>query len=123
MPFTGMLKIIIIEASDLKPTQISFRHVLVKNPSSMVIDPFVAVAIDDNVLEKTTSKPRTFKPVWNESFTLELLDSKKLELTVFHKTAFADEFVANYSILIDDILAEIGNENEKQKKMFWVIKY
>lgn len=114
MPFTGTMKLQIIEASNLKPTQVSFRHVLGRNPS-MIIDPFVNVSIDDSILEKTTVKPRTFKPIWNETFNLELMDAKQLHLTVFHKSTFSgDEFVANCSLPFDDII--ISNVDEQEQK-------
>ncbi|KAF7488393.1 Calcium-independent protein kinase C [Sarcoptes scabiei] len=116
MPFTGTMKLRIVEASDLRPTQLSFRHVLGKN-QSMVIDPFVNIAVDDSVLEKTTTKSRTFKPVWNENFNLEVIDAKQLQLTVFHKSAFpGDEFVANCSLPFDDYLQEKSNE----QRSIWV---
>ena len=114
MPFTGTLKLKIVEAADLKPTQLSVRHVLGKN-QSMVIDPFINVAVDDSVMERTTAKSRTFKPVWNESFNLELIEAKTLQLTVFHKSALSEEFVANCSLTFDEI------QEKHEDNDFWVI--
>lgn len=108
MPFTGNLKLKIVEAFNLKPTQLSVRHSLVKN-QSMLIDPFVSISVDDSTLERTSAKSRTFKPVWNEDFDMQLVDAKILQLTVFHKSAFPiDDFVANCSLQFDDIL----NDND-----------
>ena len=107
MPFTGHLKIKIVEASDLKPTQLSVRHSISKNQT--LIDPFVNIAVDESTLVKTTAKSRTFKPVWNEAFEFDLIDSKSLQLNIFNKSAFSnDEFVANCSFEFD----EFFNQNE-----------
>lgn len=88
----------------------------------MLIDPFVNIAVDDSTLEKTTAKSRTFKPVWNESFTLELIDAKVLQLTVFHKSAFSiDDFVANVSLPFEDIYNEQYNDTGRMESDLWVI--
>ncbi|OTF83491.1 hypothetical protein BLA29_008888 [Euroglyphus maynei] len=113
MPFTGTLNIKIVEAADLKPTQLSVRHVLGKN-QSMVIDPFINIAVDESVMERTTVKSRTFKPVWNESFNLELIEAKTLQLTVFHKSALSEDFVANCSLTFEEI------QEKHEDNDFWV---
>lgn len=110
MPFTGNLKLKIVEASDLKPTQLSVRHSISKNQT--LIDPFVSITIDDATINKTTAKSRTFKPVWNEVFDISLIEAKNLQLTVFHKSAFSnDEFVANCSLLFDDFYSQNHHGN------------
>ena len=120
MPFTGSLSLKIVEAAELKPTQLSVRHSL-KNPQSMLIDPFVNIAVDDSTLEKTTAKSRTFKPVWNESFSMELIESKTLQLTVFHKSAFpTDDFVANCSLPFEDIFSEEYHQTGSMEAELWV---
>jgi len=117
MPFTGTLRLKIVEASDLKPTQISMRHSISKS-QGMLIDPFVNIAVDESTTAKTTAKSRTFKPVWNEAFDISLLDAKNLQLTVFHKSAFPnDEFVANCSISFDELLQ---NDDANSEADLWV---
>lgn len=117
MPFTGNLKLKIVEASDLKPTQVSVRHSISKS-QGMLIDPFVSIAVDESTINKTTPKSRTFKPVWNEAFDISLLDAKSLQLTVFHKSAFPnDEFVANCSIPFEDLLL---NDDGNSEADLWV---
>ncbi|KAH9400648.1 Calcium-independent protein kinase C [Tyrophagus putrescentiae] len=113
MPFNGSLRLKIVEASDLRPTQVSVRHSISKS-QGMMIDPFVNIAVDDSIMGKTTVKVRTFKPVWNESFDIDsLLYAKNLQLNVFHKSPFPnDEFVANCSISFDELLQNDGNNSE-----------
>lgn len=36
------------------------------------IDPYVSIDADEHHLDKSTTKPKTFDPVWNESFTHEV---------------------------------------------------
>ena len=118
MPFTGNLRLKIVEASDLKPTQLSVRHSISKS-QGMLIDPFVNIAVDESTVNKTTAKTRTFKPVWNEVFDISLVDAKSLQLTVFHKSAFPnDEFVANCSIPLEDFLYQHDTGNTESD--LWV---
>lgn len=117
MPFTGNLKLRIVEASDLKPTQLSVRHSL-KN--QFLIDPFVNVTIDESTIAKTSAKSRTFKPVWNEAFDLNLVDAKNIQLNVFNKSAFSnDEFVANCSFAFDDFFNQDDGDNSEPADL-WV---
>lgn len=69
MPFSGVVKVKLVEAVDLRPTDITARHVVALTGSSKTpstIDPYVTINIDDELVCKSTSKPRTLKPVWNE---------------------------------------------------------
>lgn len=94
-----------MEATDLKPTQLSQRHSISKSPTT--IDPFVNITVDEITLEKTTAKPRTFRPVWNEVFDLQLIDASNLELIVFHKSAFPhDTFVSNCLLHFEDFFTD-----------------
>ena len=118
MPLTGDLRLKIVEASDLKPTQLSVRHSISKS-QGMLIDPFVNIAVDESTVNRTAAKSRTFKPVWNEVFDIPLIDAKNLQLTVFHKSAFPnDEFVANCSIPLDDFF--IQNDSGNIESDLWV---
>lgn len=101
--FTGTVNLKLCEAVDLKPTDFSMRHVTGKTPQ--LIDPYVAIDVDEIHLARSTSKTKTFKPVWNEDFTSEVHDAKNLGLTVFHDAAIPpDVFVANCSVPFDDLL-------------------
>ena len=123
MVFTGSIILKIIEASDLKPTQLSVRHLITKGQTSM-IDPFVNIAIDDSTIDKTTSKSRTFKPIWNETFDLSVIDAKCLQLTVFNRAVLSnDEFVANCSLLFDEFADKYHPNQPKPNVMeadLWV---
>lgn len=105
MPFTGHLKLTIIEATSLQPTELSLRNSIIKNPN---IDPYVDILIDDSLeIGKTTVKLRTSDPSWNEVFTSSLLSAKNLQLTIFDQSAFPDDnFVANCSLLFDNFKLE-----------------
>ena len=101
--FAGTLKLTVIEAGDLRPTDFATRHqgvLITKN----CVDTYIVVDIDDVPIARTQTKPKTNKPIWNEDFVTEV-QGTALGLTVFHDTAFPpDEFVANCSIMFEDIL-------------------
>ncbi|KAF4516849.1 hypothetical protein B566_EDAN006244 [Ephemera danica] len=73
-------------------------------PEDQPIDPYVMVDVDENHLDRSTTKPKTFDPVWNENFTTEVQNAVNLGLTVFHDAAIPpDDFVANCSIPFEDL--------------------
>lgn len=114
MPFTGHLKLTIVEAAGLQPTELSLRNSIIKNPN---IDPYVDISVDDSrTIGKTSVKMRTSDPKWNEVFTCNLIEANSLQLTVFDKSVFPeDDFVANSSVLLDDLLRSRSNAFD-----FWV---
>ena len=142
MPFTGSGRLVIIEAHDLKPTQFSVsvhqfvtnwcklmciymktRHVPIvgKGAQQMLIDPYVNIAVDDIPIDRSSTKQRTFKPLWNECFFCDVKDAQNLLLTVFHDAAIPpDDFVANCSIAFDDLMTEVSADGTHESD-FWVI--
>lgn len=108
MPFTGHLKLTILEATGLQLTELSLRNSIIKNPS---IDPYVDISVDDSLeIGKTSVNTRTSDPCWNEVFTSSLLDATSLQLTIFDQSAFPDDnFVANCSMLFDNFKLEQRN--------------
>src|SRR5699024_12520223 len=108
MPFTGKLRLTIVEALGLKPTELLIRNSIIKNTS---IDPYVYITVDDSLaVDKTTAKERTFNPIWNEVFSICLLDAKSLQLTVFNDSLITDDdFLANCSISFDEFKLQAGN--------------
>ena len=102
------MKIKICEAVDLKPTDFSTRHSMMgatKNPQP--IDPYIAVDVDDLHIARTTTKPKTFKPRWDEEYTAEVHSGQNLGLTVFHDAAIPpDEFVANCTVAFEDLASK-----------------
>lgn len=119
MPFTGNLRLKITEAQNLKPSECSVRHnSVVGKGQQMLIDPYVYIAVDDNFIDRSSTKQRTFKPIWNEYFTADVNDAQNLHLTVFHDASIPpDDFVANCSVNLDELLS---NETPNGVHEFWV---
>lgn len=115
--FTGTLKIKLCEACGLRPTDFQKRHnVIFGKLDDQPIDPYVTIDVDEQHLDRSTTKPKTFDPVWNESFVHEVHSASKLELTVFHDAAIPpDDFVANCTINFEDLL-----QKDKESPDFWV---
>lgn len=115
--FTGTVKLNLIEASDLKPTEFSTRHANVVTKS---LDPYVSIDVDELPIYRSSTKQRNFNPSWNEQFTIEVHNAQCLTLTVFHDAAIGnDDFVANCTITFDDII----NGRQKGRSDFWVCFY
>ncbi|KAK3591279.1 hypothetical protein CHS0354_004327 [Potamilus streckersoni] len=109
--FNGTIKLKICEAVDLRPTDFSARFQMVKGVQN-ILDPYIAFDIDDIHVARTTTKPKTSKPVWNEDFQTEIHNGQTIGLTVFHDAAIPpDEFVANCSISFEDL---------KQQADIWI---
>lgn len=119
--FTGTVRIKICEASGLRPTDFQKRLNMTfgKPADEQLIDPYVTVDVDETHVAQTTTKQKTFDPVWNEYFEHTVENAKTLTLTVFHDAAIPpDDFVANCSIPFEDLLVK---ENEECD--FWVSVY
>lgn len=116
--FTGTIRVKICEASGLRPTDFQKRHNMTfGKPDEQLIDPYVTIDVDDSHLAQTTSKQKTFDPLWNEFFEHSVENAKTLTLTVFHDAAIPpDDFVANCSIPFEDLI-----NRDKDEADFWVI--
>uniref|UniRef100_A0A1B0D479 Uncharacterized protein n=1 Tax=Phlebotomus papatasi TaxID=29031 RepID=A0A1B0D479_PHLPP len=114
--FTGTIKIKVCEACGLRPTDFQTRHMMTfGNKEVEKIDAYVSIDIDENHLDHSTTKPKTFDPVWNEYFVHEVHNAKNLSLTVFHDAAIPpDDFVANCNIPFEDL-----THREKEQQDFW----
>lgn len=115
--FTGTLRVKICEASGLRPTDFQIRHNMTfGKPDEQLIDPYVTLDVDEGHVAQTTTKQKTFDPVWNEFFENSVENAKTLTLTVFHDAAIPpDDFVANCSIPFEDLL-----NRDKDEADFWV---
>lgn len=117
--FTGTVRVKICEACGLRPTDFQTRHNTVSpfgKPDDQPIDPYVSIDVDDNHLDRSTTKAKTFDPVWNEYFVHEVLNASTLCFTVFHDAAIPpDDFVANCNISFEDLMSR-----EKDAGDFWV---
>lgn len=115
--FNGSVKLKIYEAVDLRPTDFATRHQVGASKNSTLIDPYISVDVDELHIARTTTKPRTFKPSWNEDFTAEVHHGVQIGLTVFHDAAIPpDEFVANCTVAFEDLA-------DKQTSDIWVRRY
>lgn len=103
--FNGVLKIKIGEAVDLKPTAWALRHAVGPKPQTFLLDPYIALNVDDSRVGQTTTKQKTNSPAWNEEFITEVHDGRKLELSVFHDAPIGyDDFVANCVVQLEELL-------------------
>lgn len=115
--FTGTVRLKICEACGLRPTDFQKRHsISFGKTEEQLIDPYVAINVDETYLDRTTIKTKTFDPVWNELFVHEVHKAKTIGLTVFHDAAIPpDDFVANCAISF----AKLG-DMVKETPDFWV---
>lgn len=112
--FNGSMKLKICEAVDLKPTDCATRLQMGVAKNVQLIDPYISIDIDDIHFARTSTKPKTLKPVWNEDFHTEVHNGQTIGLTVFHDAAIPpDEFVANCLISFD------GIKDQKSRDM-WI---
>lgn len=90
----------------MRPTDFQKRlNMTFGKPDEQLIDPYVTIDVDETHVAQTTTKQKTFSPVWNESFEHSVENAKTLTLTVFHDAAIPpDDFVANCSIPFEDLL-------------------
>ncbi|XP_027862431.1 protein kinase C epsilon type-like isoform X3 [Xiphophorus couchianus] len=103
--FNGQLKIKICEALDLKPTAWSLRHAVGPKTQTFLLDTYIALNVDDSRVGQTSTKQKTNSPTWNDEFTTEVIDGRRIELSVFHDAPIGyDDFVANCIIQFEDIL-------------------
>ena len=104
--FNGQLRIKICEALNLKPTAWSLRHAVgPKTQTSFLLDTYIALNVDDSRVGQTCTKQKTNSPAWNDEFTTEVHDGRRIELSVFHDAPIGyDDFVANCIIQFEDIL-------------------
>lgn len=117
--FTGSMRLKVCEAMDLKPTGQQLRHLAAFGRSGqMVLDPYITVDVDDNHIQKTTTKQKTLNPVWNEYINADIQDAEKIIITVFHDGALQDDFVANCMIPLDELYTQ--STNGSTVKDIWV---
>ncbi|XP_015109260.1 protein kinase C [Diachasma alloeum] len=111
--FTGTVKVKICEAAGLRATD---KHRKFWQDAPPIIDPYVLLDVDQNRLNRTSIKPKTFDPVWNECFTHDVQAAVMLGLTVFHDAALPpDDFVANCRIPFEELV-----RREDETADFWI---
>ncbi|XP_072311633.1 protein kinase C epsilon type isoform X2 [Eucyclogobius newberryi] len=102
--FNGLLKVKVCEAVDLKPTPWALRHAVGKS-GSFLLDPYLALNLDQTRLGQTATRTKTNSPAWHQEFCTEVREGRSLELSVFHDAPIGyDDFVANCTIQLEDLL-------------------
>ncbi|KAG7256027.1 hypothetical protein CRUP_006947 [Coryphaenoides rupestris] len=81
--FSGLLKVRVCEAVDLKPTPWALRHAVGKS-GSFLLDPYLALNVDHSRLGQTATRTKTNSPAWNQEFCTEVRQGRSLEMSVFH---------------------------------------
>lgn len=111
MKFNGYLKLRIGEAVELKPTSTSLRHSVMFHKTSQTLDPYILVKVDECKIGQTHTKQKTNTPTYNEEFSLNVNNGKKMELAVFNDTPIGyDDFVANCNIHFGDLIKTSNTE-------------
>ncbi|XP_030033759.1 protein kinase C isoform X4 [Manduca sexta] len=115
--FSGTVRVRVCEATGLRPTDFQKRHNMTfGKPDDQPIDPYVSIDADEHHLARSSTKPKTFDPVWNETFSHEVHNVGSLGITVFHDAAIPpDDFVANCTIPFEDLMLR-----DKEATDFWV---
>ncbi|KAF9412392.1 hypothetical protein HW555_009061, partial [Spodoptera exigua] len=115
--FSGTVRVRVCEATGLRPTDFQKRHNMTfGKPDDQPIDPYVSIDADEHHLDRSSTKPKTFDPVWNETFIHEVHNVGSLGITVFHDAAIPpDDFVANCTIPFEDLM-----HRDKDATDFWV---
>ncbi|XP_055638560.1 protein kinase C isoform X2 [Toxorhynchites rutilus septentrionalis] len=115
--FTGTLRLKVCEACGLRPTDFQTRHTMTFGRlGDQLIDPYVSIDVDEKFIDRSTTKPRTSDPLWNESFIHEVENANVLGMTIFHEGPITDVFVANTTIPFEDLVTR----NETDQQDFWV---
>uniref|UniRef100_A0A6I8NIF8 Protein kinase C n=1 Tax=Ornithorhynchus anatinus TaxID=9258 RepID=A0A6I8NIF8_ORNAN len=103
--FNGQLKIKVCEAVSLKPTAWSLRHAVGPRPQTFLLDPYIALNVDDSRIGQTATRQKTNSPAWHDEFVTDVCNGRKIELAVFHDAPIGyDDFVANCTIQFEDLL-------------------
>ncbi|XP_046834939.1 protein kinase C-like [Vespa crabro] len=113
MMFTGTLKIEICEAIGLKMNEKQQDF----SQEESILNCYVQIDINENHLDRSSTKYNTLDPVWNEIYTHEVQNAVVLRLILFHEVDLPyDYFVANCSIPFEEL---IGGELDKTTDL-WV---
>ncbi|CAI5450975.1 unnamed protein product [Caenorhabditis angaria] len=115
MLFTGTLRVRIVEARQLRPTEWS-RRFSQNEAATAAIDSYVNVDWDEYPMGKTQIRPKTNEPKFNEEFIAnDVHQGKAIGFSVFHSCVMPpDDFVANTRIPFEDL--KIGSA----KNDIWV---
>lgn len=99
--FNGRLKITVMAAEELKVTTFMTRL-----QDADTLSPYVYIAVDEVAVERTSTKGKTFNPMWNETYTTDLVrNAEEISFTVFHSAQMPpDDFVADCKIGLTELI-------------------
>lgn len=103
------MKLRVLEAADLRPTEFALRHQTVTSRQGTVLDPYISIDVDEIHVARTTTKQKTTNPTWNEEFRSEVHNGFNIGFTIFHDAAIGpDEFIANCFVAFEDLAASLS---------------
>ncbi|ELR55075.1 Protein kinase C epsilon type [Bos mutus] len=72
---------------------------------TFLLDPYIALNVDDSRIGQTATKQKTNSPAWHDEFVTDVCNGRKIELAVFHDAPIGyDDFVANCTIQFEELL-------------------
>lgn len=108
--FNGTVKIRVLEAVELRPTEWSCR-LSIAGQKITQLDPYVNVDVDEYHVLQTTTKPKTCSPRWDEEGSAEVHSGQNIGFSVFHDAAIPpDDFVANCRIPFEDLVGKTQHD-------------
>uniref|UniRef100_A0A8D3C2D5 Protein kinase C n=1 Tax=Scophthalmus maximus TaxID=52904 RepID=A0A8D3C2D5_SCOMX len=116
--FSGLLKVRVCEAVDLKPTPWALRHAVGKS-GSFLLDPYLALNLDHTRLGQTATRTKTNSPAWHQEFCTEVRERRSLELSVFHDAPIGyDDFVNGTRHYEDWVCGRVRGTNDNEERVF-----
>lgn len=108
--FTGTMKVRVVEAADLLPTERS-DEVTTSGTVKPAISPYVSVDLDECQIGRTATKSKTAALVWDEEFNTEVQAGRSIGFTLFDDSAIsADVVLAHCRIPFEDLLKHPAND-------------
>jgi len=100
--FNGRLKVTVCSATDLQETKFMTRL----DVGATTLNPYIAIDVDEELVERTSTKQKTRDPEWNETFLTDLLRSaEEIGFMVFHDaTVPPDDFISNCKFPLSDLI-------------------
>ncbi len=99
-PLTGVLRLTVVGAAGLPLPDVLGNRL-------KQIDPYCVLSIDEVAVARTTAKPATQAPVWNEQFETTTLRGRVLEIGIFHKELVGEgRFVASVVVPLPECFEE-----------------
>ncbi|KAL8185277.1 UNVERIFIED_CONTAM: hypothetical protein K2H54_044562 [Gekko kuhli] len=99
-------------------------HAVGPRPQTFLLDPYIALNVDDSRIGQTSTKQKTNSPAWNDEFVTDVSNGRKIEMAVFHDAPIGyDDFVANCTIQFEDLLQNGSRHFEdwvSDQTMCWV---